>query len=98
MPRTGASLTYAARLLSQKRSPAMHTEASHPNFHAAKNVLTVVALASALSFTVWANSARAADDTTSGQLAAAACSLSLPALEQAGYSAQTGHLQALKTL
>ncbi|HWU00904.1 MAG TPA: hypothetical protein VN229_24915 [Terriglobales bacterium] len=76
----------------------MHTKTNQPDLHIAKSVFTVVALASALSFAAWTNSARAADDTGSSQLSAAACSRALPSLEQAGYSAQTGHLQALKTL
>jgi hypothetical protein len=76
----------------------MLTETNHRDSRATKTVLMVVALASALSLTAWANSARAADDTSSDQLSAAACSRVLPALEQAGYSAQTGHLEDLKTL
>ncbi|HVJ40376.1 MAG TPA: hypothetical protein VM639_02715 [Dongiaceae bacterium] len=76
----------------------MLTETNHLNLHAAKRVLMAVALASAVSLTAWANRAQAADDTSFGQLSAAACSRALPALEQAGYSALTGHLQALKAL
>jgi len=76
----------------------MLTETCHLNVRLAKSALVAVALGSALALSAWANSAWAADDTSSGQLSTAACTRSLPALEQAGYSGQTGHLQALKTL
>jgi hypothetical protein len=76
----------------------MRTETGLLNIRAAKSALMVVALGSALSLSAWGDSARAADDTSGDQLSSAACMRSLPALEQAGYGSQNGHLQALKTL
>jgi hypothetical protein len=76
----------------------MLTETSHRNMRVAKIALMVVALAFALSATARLNLAQAADDISGNQLSAAACSRALPALENTGFSAQTGHLQALKVL